>query len=278
MPALASAAHAETFKKHFPPEAADFCFKLWQQHGFYFSIKHPRKSVLGDYRYRNGIHTITLNADLNQYAFLVTYLHEVAHYLVKTNYKLRKQPHGKEWKAWFKRVMLPVLRPDVFPPEILEALTRYMENPAASSCADPSLLKALEVRQKTDLHVWLDELPDGKAFKFEGRIYRRLNKRRTRITCRLLVPNTAAGKVFLISGAVPVEPIDEKLYNLPAEPSKPELPSGMKKLKFLPDNSPFKFQGRSFIKLALQRTRVLCAESGSKKQFLISGDAAVSPI
>jgi hypothetical protein len=62
-------------RRHLPPNAVDYCFNLWERNNFVFRVKHPRRSKLGDYRYipGSGIHYITVNNDLNRYAFLITY-------------------------------------------------------------------------------------------------------------------------------------------------------------------------------------------------------------
>ena len=45
------------------------------------SLNRPRQSVLGDYRhpYNGKGHRISVNRDLNPYAFLITLIHEFAH-------------------------------------------------------------------------------------------------------------------------------------------------------------------------------------------------------
>ncbi|HXL57832.1 MAG TPA: hypothetical protein VN958_16335, partial [Chitinophagaceae bacterium] len=50
------------------------------QHKVHLTVTRERKSVLGDYR--NAVHgknhRITVNGNLNKYAFLITLLHELA--------------------------------------------------------------------------------------------------------------------------------------------------------------------------------------------------------
>ena len=67
-------------------------------------ITKPRKSKLGDFRILiNGRGQISVNENLNRYAFLITITHELAHAFVWKRYKTRVMPHGKEWKSTFKR-------------------------------------------------------------------------------------------------------------------------------------------------------------------------------
>ena len=84
-------------KKYLPEGVEDYCHDILWQYGIQLHIKKPRKTKLGDYRPpRNGeAHRISVNNDLNQYAFLLTFLHETAHLInfEKRGYKV--QPHGK---------------------------------------------------------------------------------------------------------------------------------------------------------------------------------------
>ncbi|HEX2607969.1 MAG TPA: SprT-like domain-containing protein, partial [Flavisolibacter sp.] len=69
----------------------------------HLTIAKERKSILGDYRHRTGNqnHRISINGNLNTYAFLITLLHELAHLLQFEKYGNRVAAHGKEWKNLF---------------------------------------------------------------------------------------------------------------------------------------------------------------------------------
>lgn len=66
----------------------------------HLTITRERKSVLGDYR--NALaeknHRISVNGNLNKYAFLITLLHELAHLFTYERFGHRVQAHGAEWK------------------------------------------------------------------------------------------------------------------------------------------------------------------------------------
>ena len=278
MPALPSERHRPQFAAYFPEPAAAYCFKLWQEYRFQFSVKRPRRSLLGDYRYHDGKHAISVNADLNPYAFLVTYLHEVAHMKTRLARKKKVLPHGPEWKNSFKILMQPLLSEQVFPEPILQAVRNYMENPRASSCADPVLLKALGLNSKPEHHAYLSDLPEGSLFRYEGRIFRRLQKRRTRIACR----SVHSGTAYLFAGTVAVEPISESPQEqaefaalFAAEKDENSL---LKPLKLLPDNSLFSYNHKQFVKNNLRRTRVLCTCQATGQKWLLSAEAGVKPL
>lgn len=165
----------------------------------HLTITRARKSVLGDYR--NAVneknHRISVNGNLNRYAFLVTLLHELAHLLTFDRYGHRVAPHGKEWKILFSHILAEFIRLNVFPADITKALLDSLGNPAASSCADEQLLRVLRRYDPVkDGHVLVDELPVGALFTIEkGRIFKRGEKIRKRIRCEEM----ATGKIYLFS-------------------------------------------------------------------------------
>lgn len=174
----------EVFQKFIPKQAVAYCNKLYEKLGFEFKIKKARQTKLGDYRYDREIdrHIISINNDLNEYSFLVTYLHEVAHLVAFKKYGNRIMPHGVEWKKSFKEVAQPMLTTDVFDEKVLAALNRYFKNPKASSCSDPTLYNVLK-KFDLDPAPQLREIKVGEEFIFNKRVFRKLEKKRTRSVC-----------------------------------------------------------------------------------------------
>ncbi len=179
-----------------PDESVSYCCHLWQKFPFHLKITPPRKSKLGDYRYDPGKrqHYITVNSDLNRYAFLVTYLHEVAHLITFQKYGRKASPHGKEWKAVFSHLLEPVIRRQMVPEDVLDALAAYMLNPKASSCSDANLTKTLG-NYDQDPKKYLDDIPLGEVFRFQDRLFKKGNLRRTRYVCS----EVKSGRQYLIS-------------------------------------------------------------------------------
>lgn len=193
----------QTFYKYFPAGAADYCYQLWQDHAFHFKINRKRNSKLGDWRFdpQSKRHTITVNHDLNPFAFLITYVHEVAHLFTWVNHGRKAAPHGAEWKESFRQLLSPVLNEQVFPTELLSLLKKHMRNPKASTVGDHSLSKALK---RYDLHesgTYLSDIAPGETFRFRGKQWRKEEKRRTRSLCTEL----NSGKRYLISELAEVE-------------------------------------------------------------------------
>ena len=197
----------EVFQKFIPPTAVSYCNKLYQRLGFEFKIKKARQTKLGDYRFNptSNRHTITINNDLNPFAFLVTYLHEVAHLIAFKQYKRSIQPHGKEWKKCFKDIAEPMLNEAVFPKEILSALKKYFKNPKASSCSDPVLYQILKQFDAPSDKLLLKEIPLGTSFEFNNRSFKKLEKKRTRSVCQEL----SSRRKYMISDLAEVIVIDD---------------------------------------------------------------------
>lgn len=188
--------------KRVPTAALDYCVALWEEYPFHFKTVKKRATKLGDYCYdrRAQSHTITVNHDLNPYQFLITYVHEVAHRAV---HQRRQKPHGIYWKMKFQDLMSPLLEPEVFPEDVLEALTRHMRNPKASTAADPALAGILAQydAERSNLPT-LAEVAVGGEFMFRERAFKKLEKKRTRAVC-LDISNR---KKYLISELAEVKP------------------------------------------------------------------------
>lgn len=168
-----------------------------------FRISRPRSTKLGDYRHpgKNGGHRISVNGDLNPYAFYITTLHEFAHLIAFEDFGLRIAPHGNEWKQVFGDLLRRSLKNGVFPVEIHRELERYLQSPSASSCADHGLSKALR-HYDEEPQMLLEELPEKSRFSLNGkRIFEKGPKLRKRFRCRDLQNN----RMYLISAIAEVK-------------------------------------------------------------------------
>lgn len=175
----------EILIKHVPTTAVEYCFKLWEEQPFSFKISRTRSSCFGNYTFRDGLHKITVNHDLHHYAFLITYIHEIAHQRAWLDKSRRKiEPHGKEWKKKFQDLMTPILNLNVFPEKVLVPLSQYMQNPAASSVSYAPLFEALRSFDVVEVNeVSLAEVTDNQWFIFRNNVFQKLEIRRTRVLC-----------------------------------------------------------------------------------------------
>ena len=128
-----------------PKEAKKQIHKLLETYKISIKITKIRKSKHGDFRrMADGNSLITLNITTNPYRFLITLLHELAHFKVSQSFFYRIRPHGKEWKKAYREILLPFLNPKIFPEPLCSLLALHMLNPKASTDRDFDLVMALK--------------------------------------------------------------------------------------------------------------------------------------
>lgn len=195
----------DTILNHIPKQAQAQVLQLLEDDGLSVIVKKERKTRHGDYRkLPNGKHQITINSNLNSYRFLITLIHEIAHYDAYKRYGRFIKPHGLEWKHSFQHLMLPFLNPDVFPLKLLPLLARHFKNPKASSDTDTALAYALKQYDPPNNKTYVFEVPQGSAFKlYNGRVFKMVGKRTKRYEC----VEVKSGKVYLFNPNAEVEVI-----------------------------------------------------------------------
>jgi hypothetical protein len=192
-----------------PAGAYEAVAPYFREHAIHLTLTRHRQSLHGDYRppdAKHPYHRITVNATLNPYSFLITLLHELAHLTTTVKHGLRAAPHGKDWKAEFRHALLPFLGKSFFPEPVEAALAAYLKNPAASTCGDPGLYKALA---RYDRHepgrVHVDEIAIGQRFELNGRQFLKMEQLRSRARCREL----ASGRIYFVQGIALVKALNE---------------------------------------------------------------------
>ncbi len=177
----------KVLEKYVPADAAPVISRWIDYFQCEFKVSKSRDSKLGDYRppFRGKGHRISVNYNLNPYAFLVTTVHEFAHLQTWNEHKQHARPHGEEWKENFRKMMRPFFDMKVFPSDINKAIISYLNNPAASSCSDLNLLRALQKYDKrADDTVTVERLPDNCLFQMKnGRVFRKEAQIRKRYRC-----------------------------------------------------------------------------------------------
>ena len=194
-----------SFFDHFPPKVAEYCFQLWHDYPFDFIVSKSRHSKLGDYRFspKKG-HQITVNRNLNSYAFLVTYLHEVAHLLTYLAYKNKVLPHGEEWKNSFRSIFEPILEEGLLPDELINVLKSYLVNPSATSTGHGPLVDVLKTYDTSNASITLHALPENQIFLLKNLELIKGKLRRTRYFCR----EAKTGKLYLVAKNAQVTPLE----------------------------------------------------------------------
>ncbi|MGZ3846982.1 MAG: SprT-like domain-containing protein [Flavisolibacter sp.] len=186
--------------QHFlPPNTLEPVLEYLQQYHVHLTVAKERKSILGDYRHRTHAknHRISVNGNLNKFAFLITLLHELAHLLAFENFGNRIAPHGREWKDIFGKLLAQFIEHNIFPGDIKRSLLDSLHDPAASSCSDENLLRVLKRYDEKQSHlVFVEQIPEGSLFQtHDGKVFRKGEKIRKRYRCE----EVKTKKIYLFS-------------------------------------------------------------------------------
>ena len=153
-------------------------------------------------------HRITINDDLNPYAFLTTFLHELAHAATWDRHRGRRRlrPHGPEWKAEFGGILRPVVEQAVLPAAVTAALARYAPEPRSGHLhrpgarAGPGRVRPAAGGTRAGRGAGRgDVLPPGR-----GTIFRAGRMIRSRRACF----EQPGGREYRVHGLALVEPIE----------------------------------------------------------------------
>ena len=195
----------QTLSKYIPAQAVVPIFELIKTFGIHLMVVNERVTRHGDYRRMpDGSHQITVNTNLNSYRFLITLIHEIAHLVAFEKYGRTIKPHGKEWKHTFQQLMLPFIRPEIFPSTLLPLLAKHFRNPKASSDTDALLSIALKQFDPENDKYYIFEIPLGDNFRiYNGKIFKKGKKRVKRYEC---IEQTT-GKIYLFQPNAEVEPL-----------------------------------------------------------------------
>ena len=194
---------SETLSRYIPEHAVKPVFDLIVANQVHLKIVNERQTRHGDYRKGlSGKHEITVNSNLNKYKFLITLIHEISHLVAFEKFGRDIKPHGNEWKYSFQRLMIPYIRPEIFPNHLLPLLARHFKNPTASSDTDATLALALKQFDQQNDKNYVFEIPYGSIFRIQnGKIFKKIAVRTKRFECLEI----SSGKTYLFNPNAEVE-------------------------------------------------------------------------
>ncbi|MFE3868475.1 SprT-like domain-containing protein [Flavobacterium sp. LS2P90] len=194
---------SETLLRYIPEHAVKPVFELIVANQVHLKIVNERQTRHGDYRKGlSGKHEITVNSNLNKYKFLITLIHEISHLVAFEKFGRNIKPHGNEWKYSFQRLMIPYIRPEIFPNHLLPLLARHFKNPTASSDTDATLALALKQFDQQNDKNYVFEIPYGSVFRIQnGKIFKKIAVRTKRFECLEM----SSGKTYLFNPNAEVE-------------------------------------------------------------------------
>tara|TARA_B100000214_G_scaffold364002_1_gene330101 strand:- start:241 stop:828 length:588 start_codon:yes stop_codon:yes gene_type:complete len=167
-------------------------------------VSKKRSTKLGDFKVVSDKLYISVNKDLNKYAFLLTLTHELAHAFTYINYKNTVLPHGKEWKNIFQYMLLELLEVPIFPQDITTYLKIYAKNPKASTLSDINLYRALSNYDQIK-SITISDIARGKKFTVHNKcIYTKGTGLRKNIKCY----NNDNGRIYLFHPLTKIKLLD----------------------------------------------------------------------
>ena len=170
-----------TFHSFVPLESRVILQAWIDELGVDLVIKNPRKTKLGDFKVHYGKLSISINNNLNPYSFLITLTHELAHAFVYAKHSNKVLPHGEQWKATFKSMLLNFLH--LFPDDINKVLSLYLLSPKASTLTDVRLSAELRKYDK-QIGITITDILEGEKFRANnGREFIKGKKLRKRFSC-----------------------------------------------------------------------------------------------
>lgn len=194
--------------QYLPGDTFEPVMEYLHHYKVHLTIAKNRNSILGDYRHAhsNNHHRISVNGNLNKYAFLITLLHELAHLITFEKHGRTVSAHGKEWKKIYGSVLAQFIEKKIFPKDIEDELQKTLHNPGASTCSEEGLQRILYKYDagKSD-YMLVEQLPQGVIFKIkDGREFIKGKKRTKRHECTEI----KTGKKYLFSGIYEIEAKD----------------------------------------------------------------------
>lgn len=149
-------------------------------------LSAPRKRVHGTYcrPVKGYSHRISINNDLNPYAFLITLLHEFAHlYAFEQDKSLR---HDAAWKKHFSVLLHRFIALNVFPEDIENALLHHLQRIRSSDFMDIQLtcvLQSYDSIQEENNEIVLMDLPEKTKFMYNNKMFTKQERLRKYYVC-----------------------------------------------------------------------------------------------
>jgi len=194
-------------KKYVPAEALPLLEPILKAYPLQLRITKPRKSKFGDYRLpvRKEPHRISINSNLNPYAFLITLLHEFAHLKAYADFGRKIKPHGPEWQNTFTQVCEPFFAAQIFPEKIAKALGQSLAKGHASSATSEALYRVLkEFDKPVEGITFVEDLPNGSFFTLGKKTLIKGPKSRKRYRCK----NPHNQREYMVHPLAEVQPLN----------------------------------------------------------------------
>jgi hypothetical protein len=192
------AEYRNILSKYIVQQAIDKAIEFVVQNKIIVRIKKERSSKLGDFRPGKIKQSkITINYNLTKDQFLITLLHEFAHFQVWNKTGNMHNPHGDKWKYEFALLIYEYIDIECFNPQLTELLRSvFAISEKKVVFRKEKLHNYLITNASTEWDYVKDLEPESEFMLKNGRQFRMIEKRRTRYLCKDLENN----KRYLVHG------------------------------------------------------------------------------
>lgn len=176
-----------SLSKYLPPNCIDEIVLLLSENNVSLKLSRPRKTIQGSFLISKIEKSpiITINNNLNKYQFLLTFLHEWAHFLC---YEQKIKGHGVVWKQTFGNLINEYIQKEAFPKDLIPALLHFSKHIKYTEYTDIELCKALSKYDDDKIKLqnceFLSNIPENSVFLHNGILMEKLHRLRKYIVCK----------------------------------------------------------------------------------------------
>lgn len=188
----------QVLNKYFLEHISPLIYDIITENDFYFKVTKKRSSKYGDFKpSQSNKAKITVNHDLDKDHFLVTFLHEYAHFIVWKKVKNLRNPHGELWKIEFYNLLKEFHFQNGFSLGLGEKLLKTFKKRNNTITYSKNKMSEILTRNVLEDVKYLKDLENGLMFlDNKGNTFEIIEKRRTRFLCR----NIKTKRLFLVHG------------------------------------------------------------------------------
>ena len=194
----------ETLEK-FIPKHASVPLRTWvENQSILFKITRERASILGSYKKLNTKyrHQITINGNISPEQFFFVLTHELAHLKVRELYGQKALPHGKEWKAIYREMLLESIQ--CYSLDLQPLIIRFSKSPKANFMASGELVYYFFKGNLKEEEVFLSDLSPTHRFLYKKQEHIIIERRKKNYLCK----NLANGKGYIFQPLASVQKIE----------------------------------------------------------------------
>lgn len=193
----------QVLEKYLPAHSLAHLKNWFGEHYIHIKVTRNRASKLGDYRkLPDKSHLITINSTLEPQLFFFVLTHELSHLIAFEKYGHRIAPHGAEWKATFRTMIVESLA--IYNEDLQGILLKFAKTPKANFMATPELVRYFRYKKIEPHLTFVEDLKSNDLFIYKNEKYKMLGKIKKNYLCKQM----NSGREYRFSSLAKVEKIN----------------------------------------------------------------------